>query len=162
MKIGVVSDTHLREANDYLRRISEKFFSDAEMVLHAGDLIDAAVLGAFKGKEIRAVRGNMDQDDALPEKLVIEVGGVRIGLIHGWGMPFGMEAKLLKQFENIDCLVYGHTHAAVNHVKGGVLLFNPGSPTDRVFAARNTVGILEVSSGSVTGRILEINRKEFF
>lgn len=161
MKIGVVSDTHLREANDYLRRISERFFSDAEMVLHAGDLINAAVLGAFKGKDVRAVRGNMDQDDSLPEKLVIEVGPVRIGLIHGWGMPFGIEAKLLKQFENIDCLVYGHTHAAANHVKDGVLLFNPGSPTDRMFAARNTVGILEVEGGSVAGRILEINRKEF-
>lgn len=161
MKIGVVSDTHLREANDYLRRISERFFSDAGMVLHAGDLINRAVLKAFDGKDVRAVRGNMDQDETLPEKLVIEVGGVRIGLIHGWGMPFGIEAKLLKQFENIDCLVYGHTHAAVSHVKNGVLLFNPGSPTDRMFAARNTVGILEVENGSVTGRIVEINRKEF-
>jgi len=161
VKIGVVSDTHLREANEYLRRISERFFSDAEMVLHAGDLVDTAVLGAFQGKDVRAVRGNMDQDDALPEKLIIEVEGTRIGLIHGWGMPFGLEAKLLRQFENIDCLVYGHTHSAANHVKGGILFFNPGSPTDRVFAARNTVGILEVVSGSVTGRILEINRKEF-
>lgn len=161
MKIGVVSDTHLRKANDYLRRISERFFSDADMVLHAGDLVDTAVLKAFEGKDVRAVRGNMDQDAALPEKLIIEVGGAKIGLIHGWGMPFGLEAKLLKKFENIDCLVYGHTHSAANHLNGGVLLFNPGSPTDRMFAARNTVGILEVSSGSVTGRILEINRKEF-
>jgi len=161
VKIGVVSDTHLRGANDYLRRISERFFSDAEMVIHAGDLVNPAVLKAFEGKDVRAVRGNMDQDDALPEKLIIEVEGARIGLIHGWGMPFGIEAKLLKQFENIDCLVYGHTHTAVSHVKDGVLLFNPGSPTDRMFAARNTVGVLEVSSGSVSGRILEISRKEF-
>ncbi len=131
------------------------------MVLHAGDLVDTAVLGAFEGKDIRAVRGNMDRDDVLPEKLIIEVEGARIGLIHGWGMPFGIEAKLLRQFDRIDCLVYGHTHSAANHVRDGVLCFNPGSPTDRVFAARNTVGILEVNSGSVTGRILEINRKEF-
>jgi putative phosphoesterase len=161
VKIGVVSDTHLREANDYLRRISEEFFSDAQMVLHAGDLVDTSVLKAFAGREVRAVRGNMDRDESLPERLIIEAGGVRIGLIHGWGMPFGIEAKLLKQFDNIDCLVYGHTHSAANHVKDGVLLFNPGSPTDRVFASRNTVGILEVGGGSVTGRILEINRKEF-
>lgn len=160
MKIGVVSDTHLREANNYLRRISEKFFSDVEMVLHAGDLVSSAVLGAFAGKDVRAVRGNMDQDDSLPEKLIIEAGGARIGLIHGWGMPFGLEAKLIRQFDDIDCLVYGHTHSAANHVKDGILFFNPGSPTDRMFASRNTVGILEVSSGSVTGRILEINRKE--
>jgi len=161
VKIGVISDTHLRQPNEYLRRISEKFFSEAEMVLHAGDLVDTAVLGAFEGKDVRAVRGNMDRDDVLPEKLIIEVEGARIGLIHGWGMPFGIEAKLLRQFDRIDCLVYGHTHSAANHVRGGVLCFNPGSPTDRVFAARNSVGILEVNSGSVTGRILEINRKEF-
>ncbi len=131
------------------------------MVLHAGDLVDTAVLGAFAGKDIRAVRGNMDRDDVLPEKLIIEVEGISIGLIHGWGMPFGIEAKLLGQFEGIDCLVYGHTHSAANHVKNGVLFFNPGSPTDRIFAARNTVGILEVNNGSVTGRIVDINRKEF-
>ena len=76
-------------------------------------------------------------------------------------MPFGIEAKLLMQFEDINCLVYGHTHSAANHVKKGVLFFNPGSPTDRVFAARNTVGLLEIDSGSVKGRLLEINRKEF-
>ncbi len=161
VKIGVVSDTHLRDANEYLRRISERFFSDAEMVIHAGDLVNTAVLKAFEGKDVRAVRGNMDQDATLPEKLIIEVEGARIGLIHGWGMPFGMEAKLLKQFDDINCLVYGHTHTAVSHAKDGVLFFNPGSPTDRMFAARNTVGILEVSSGAVSGRIVEINRKEF-
>lgn len=161
MKIGVISDTHLREENEYLRRISERFLSDADMVFHAGDLVDAAVLKVFKDKEVRAVRGNMDWDDTLPEKLIVEVSGVRIGLIHGWGTPFGIEDKLLRQFEDINCLVYGHTHCAANHVKDGVLLFNPGSPTDRLFAARNTVGILEIDNGSVTGRILEINRKEF-
>lgn len=161
MKIGVVSDTHLRQADDYLRRISAEFFSEAEMVLHAGDLVDVSVLQAFAGKEVRAVRGNMDRDESLPEKLIIEACGVRIGLIHGWGMPFGIEAKLRKQFDDIDCLVYGHTHSAANHVRDGILFFNPGSPTDRVFASRSTVGILEVGGGSVTGRIMEINRKEF-
>ena len=163
MKIGVVSDTHLREANEYLRRIGERFFSDAEMILHAGDLVDTAVLKAFKGKDVRAVRGNMDQGDALnslPEKLLIEVGGARIGLIHGWGTPRGIESRLLRQFEDIDCLVYGHTHSAANHVNNGVLFFNPGSPTDRLFAERNTAGILEVRGNSVAGRILEINRRE--
>lgn len=160
MKIAVVSDTHLREGTNYLRRVSERYFSDAQMVLHAGDLVSRKVLEAFEGKEVRAVRGNMDVDESLPEKLLIAVEGVRIGLIHGWGMPFGIEAKLLREFYRVDCLVYGHTHFACNHVKDGVLFFNPGSPTDRRFAPVNTVGLLEVRGGKISGRIEEINRKE--
>jgi len=161
VKIGVVSDTHLRESSDYLTRIAEKFFSDTEMILHAGDLVSVMVLESFGGREVRAVRGNMDADDSLPEKLLIEVEGIRIGLVHGWGMPWGLEEKLIRQFSGIDCLVYGHTHSACSHVRDGVLFFNPGSPTDRKFARRNTVGLLEIRDGKISGRIQEINRKEF-
>lgn len=161
MKIGVVADTHLREGNEYLRRISEKFFSDADIILHAGDLVSTKVLAAFGEKDIRAVRGNMDVDESLPEKLLLEIEGVKIGLIHGWGMPMGLEAKLLREFDEVDCLVYGHTHIACNHLRDGVLFFNPGSPTDRRFAPVNTIGLLEIRGKRIEGRIEEINRKEF-
>jgi putative phosphoesterase len=159
MKIGVISDTHLRHYDERLRGIVEEYFRDVEIILHAGDLVALEVLDVFAGKEVKAVYGNMDGDDIrnrLSEKMLIELGGFRIGLIHGWGMPFGLEKKLRKQFDQIDCLVYGHTHHASNRSKDGVLYFNPGSAMDKRFAKKNTIGILEIGD-TITGRIIDVS-----
>jgi putative phosphoesterase len=159
MKIGVISDTHLRHYDERLKGIVEEYFQDVEIILHAGDLVALEVLDVFAGKEVKAVYGNMDGDDIrnrLSEKMLIELGGFRIGLIHGWGMPFGLEKKLRKQFDQIDCLVYGHTHHACNRYKDGVLYFNPGSAMDKRFAKKNTIGILEIGD-KITGRIIDVS-----
>jgi uncharacterized protein len=159
MKIGVISDTHLRHYDERLRGIVEEYFRDVEIILHAGDLVALEVLDVFAGKEVKAVCGNMDGDDIrnrLSEKMLIELGGFRIGLIHGWGMPFGLEKKLRKQFDQIDCLVYGHTHHACNRSKDGVLYFNPGSAMDKRFAKKNTIGILDIGD-TITGRIIDVS-----
>ncbi len=158
LKIGVISDTHLLECTSELERLAGQYFTDTDMVLHAGDLVSSKVLKAFKGKDVRAVRGNMDTEKTLPERLIIEAEGVKIGLIHGWGMPFGIEEKLRGKFDRIDCLVYGHTHNPANRVRDGVLYFNPGSATDDRFGLLNTVGILEIKDGSIEGRILELRK----
>jgi len=159
MKIGVISDTHLKCCDDRLRRIVDTYFKDVELVIHAGDLISLEVLDAFAEKEVKAVSGNMDNEEArraLPDRLLVEVEGLKVGLIHGWGQPFGLEDKLRKKFDEIDCLVFGHTHRPCNKVKDGVLYFNPGSATDRLFTKLNTVGILEIGDG-VRGKIVEVS-----
>ncbi|GAI85943.1 unnamed protein product, partial [marine sediment metagenome] len=109
-------------------------------------------------KEVKAVYGNMDPPDVrklLSGKLLLELNSYKVGLIHGWGVPFGIEKKLRKEFDDIDCLVYGHTHKAVNMVRDNILFFNPGSATDRRFSKHNTIGILEVND-KITGKIIEI------
>ncbi|MGA3208355.1 MAG: metallophosphoesterase family protein [Syntrophales bacterium] len=158
MKIGVISDTHLTSCDERLVRLLKDYFRDADLILHAGDLVDIKVLDAFAGKEVKAVCGNMDLPSvrqSLPKKLVLELNNYKVGLIHGWGMPFGIEGKLLKEIGRVDCLVYGHTHRATNAVKDGILFFNPGSATDTRFAYRNTVGMLEIRDG-IRGEIIEL------
>jgi len=158
MKIGVISDTHLLHCDEILLRIVENHFKDVDIILHAGDLVSLDVLDAFRGKKVMAVCGNMDGAEvrkSLGEKMLIEAEGFRIGLIHGWGMPFGIEKKLRKQFDDIDCLVYGHTHHASINSKDGILYFNPGSATDRRFTKRNTVGILELGE-QIVGKIISL------
>ena len=159
VKIGVISDTHLTSCDERLTRLLKDHFRDADLILHAGDLVDIKVLDAFAGKEVKAVCGNMDLPSvrqSLPKKLVLELNNYKVGLIHGWGMPFGIEGKLLKEIGRVDCLVYGHTHRATNAVKDGILFFNPGSATDTRFASRNTVGMLEIGEG-IRGEIIELN-----
>ena len=146
MIIGVISDTHLTGPTSELEDLNRTVFSGVELILHAGDLVEVSVLQAFKGKEVIAVHGNMDSFDAkkaLPESRVIELGGYRIGLTHGWGAPTGMESKVNTVFDNVDIIVFGHTHRACSHVKDGILFFNPGAFAGRFTGiSKRTVGLL--------------------
>jgi uncharacterized protein len=158
VKIGVISDTHLPGYDDRLKKIVDEHFGDVDIVIHAGDLVDLRVLDIFAGKEVKAVRGNMDYPsvkEKLPEQLLFEIRGFKFGVIHGWGAPGGIEEKILAKTGGLDCIVYGHTHKPACHKKDGVLFFNPGSPTDKRFAAHRSVGILEIDK-EVSGRIINL------
>jgi predicted phosphodiesterase len=51
-------------------------------------------------------------------------------------------------FEDVDVIVYGHSHYSQNKVKKGVLFFNPGQ-------ARDSFGILTISK-EVRGEIIKL------
>jgi len=158
VKIGVISDTHLSGYDTRLARIVAHHFKDADLILHAGDLVDLRVLDIFGGIEVKAVSGNMDNmpvKDKLPEQLIFEIKGFKIGLIHGWGSPLGVEEKLLAKLGDVNCVVYGHTHKPANYKENGILFFNPGSAVDKRFADTRTIGILEIDK-EIKGRIISI------
>ena len=156
MKIGVMSDTHLQTATATLKRIVEDVFADTDMILHAGDLVGGPVLAYLESAGVTAVRGNMDYPEvvsALPTKRVIRAGEATIGLIHGFGAPRGLAAELRREFDQIDCLVFGHSHEPLNMTQGDELWFNPGA----VASNRQTVGLLTVEGRTVTGRIINVD-----
>jgi putative phosphoesterase len=94
----------------------------------------------------------------LPHKRILEVAGVRIGLIHGWGPPAGLVERLRREFAAtpVDCLVFGHSHTPLCRHEHGVLLFNPGSATDRRQMPYCSVGLLEIAGGTISGRIIAL------
>ncbi|MDF1591235.1 MAG: YfcE family phosphodiesterase [Desulfobacterales bacterium] len=159
MKIGVISDTHLSEPDERLYRLADHIFADADMILHAGDLVNLAVLKVFSDKKVISVRGNMDRQEVaakLPDKEIIAVGRFRIGLIHGWGSPRGIEDKIKGCFTDVNAIVYGHTHKAANHLKDGLLFFNPGAFSGTFLMGRNrSVGVLIVSD-TIEGAIIRL------
>ncbi|MBN1470986.1 MAG: metallophosphoesterase family protein [Syntrophaceae bacterium] len=158
VKIGVISDTHLDDYDEGMRRSIEDHFRDVDMILHAGDMVDLRVLKIFGEKEVKAVSGNMDNysiKQKYPDYLLFEINGFKILLIHGWGSPSGLEEKISAKFKNVDCVVYGHTHKPANHIKDNVLFFNPGSAVDRFFNSSQTIGILEIDK-DIKGRIIKI------
>jgi uncharacterized protein len=158
IKIGVISDTHLDDYDDKMRRSVAKYFNDVDMVLHAGDIVDLRVLKIFGGKEIKAVCGNMDNDsvrEKYPDRLLFEVKGFKFLLIHGWGSPVDIEERISAGFKDVNCIVYGHTHKPVNHKKGDVLFFNPGSAVERYVSSSRTIGILEIDK-DIKGRIINM------
>ena len=160
VKIGVISDTHLSEPDEALWNLSENLFADVEMVLHAGDLTRLSILDVFADREVVAVCGNMDSYE-VSEKLltreIIKVNGCRIGLIHGWGSPWGIENRIIDDFQEVDAIVYGHTHKAANDIKNGVLMFNPGAFSGSFLLKRNrSAGLLTVDNGRISGTIVNL------
>ncbi|MFC1590723.1 metallophosphoesterase family protein [Candidatus Omnitrophota bacterium] len=163
-KIVVISDTHIpRSASDLPKEVYDSI-KKADLVLHAGDFSEFQVLRNLERiKNTVAVYGNMDSAQLkgkLKPKEIICIGNIKIGLIHGGGPPSGLIEHVGREFKNVDAIVFGHAHSPTNLVRDGVLFFNPGSPTDRVFSAYNSYGILHVSESSVKGDIVRIERKE--
>lgn len=161
MKIGVISDTHISTPVEALCSLADDIFADVSMILHAGDLTRLSVLDAFPGKEVIAVAGNMDRYDvtnALPQKKVIDVCGYRIGLTHGWGSPKGIEERIISGFDNVQVIVYGHTHRVANHINQGILMFNPGAFSGTYpFGSNRSVGVLTINeTEGVSGTIINI------
>lgn len=156
-RIGVLSDTHLREADPGLAERIKAAWGPVDMIMHAGDITHLSVLDSLFPPQVIAVAGNMDPPPVratLPETRVVEVAGKRIGLTHGWGSPFGLAGRAASLFSRVDAVVFGHSHRAANVMKDGVLMFNPGSAGGSRMAAA-TVGLLTVDD-AITGRIIKL------
>jgi len=156
MKIGVISDTHLRDVDSQLIDIYEEYFSDMDMIIHAGDLVSLGVVDFLSQKPLHVVQGNMDSlniKERFPKKSIVEVSGFRLGLIHGWGSPFGMERRIRSEFSDVNVIIYGHTHRPAHHIDRGVVLFNPGTATGLSVGGSNSIGILDIGE-TVEGKII--------
>jgi len=158
--IVVLSDTHIPRVAGDMPAIVYDSIRDADLVLHAGDITEAPFFQNLgKLKKTVAVFGNMDSEElksTLNEKEIVSVGKFKIGLIHGTGSTQNLDETVRNHFKNVDVIVYGHSHAPVNFVKNKILFFNPGSPTDKVFAAYNSFGILTITEEAIEGKIIKI------
>jgi putative phosphoesterase len=129
-RIGILSDTHLGSPTPWFTNQAQQAFKNCSVILHAGDLTDVSILKVFKGKKIHAVHGNMcdaSSYHSLPTDKMISIDGYSIGLCHGAGNRHNIEERMWNLFPTADCIVYGHTHIAVNHVLAKTLFINPGS-----------------------------------
>lgn len=136
LRVLVLSDTHVpgraRDLPGAVWLAAER----ADLILHAGDVTAGWVLDALaRFAPVFAVRGNLDGDElVLPPARVVEVGAVRIGLVHGHEGPGRTTAeRALAAFRGgrVDAVVFGHSHLPhAERTAGGVWLVNPGSPTD--------------------------------
>lgn len=163
MRIGVISDTHIpRQAKEIPREVFEHF-KGVEMILHAGDLTNLNVVDELRQitPNVEAVIGNMDpaeNQDVLPVKKIINVSGIKIGLIHGWGPPWGIKNRLWDEFKDDapNVIIFGHTHQPEKITMHDTLFLNPGSPTDKMFASVNSIAILTIEDKRVDGEIIQL------
>ncbi len=159
MKIGVLSDTHISKEGHSLPGALLSQLQGVDLILHAGDLVVLSVLEHLAAiAPVEAVAGNMDDASVkrrLPRKKIIAAEQLRIGLIHGWGTPVGLAERILGQFnQDVEVIVFGHSHHPCQRQVGDTLLFNPGSAGRDFFSPIPTCGLLTVQGDRVTGEIL--------
>ena len=95
----------------------------------------------------------------------LELEGFKIGLTHAIPIPeiepyATLEKTMEREFDGpVDIIVYGDTHVEEIVWLKGVLLINPGSPTlpHNLTHLLGTVGILEITDGTVEAKILRID-----
>ena len=164
MRIIVISDTHLNDGISSLPKILIKEVKNSDLCIHAGDFISYRVFEELsKLVKTIGVAGNMDDErvnKALPQKTILNLEGKNIAITHGYGHPQGLINYVKQQFrqeqEKIDIFIFGHSHQPVDKIIGGKIFFNPGSPTDKVFAPYNSYGILEITPSGIKERIEKI------
>jgi len=159
--VAVIADTHMPRGSRRLPDACVEHLRAADLILHAGDVVAAAVLDelAALGPPVDAVHGNMDDETLrarLPETLVVELAGLRIGMTHDPGPRAGREARLAGRFPGCAAVVYGHTHEPDVARAGDVWILNPGSPTERRRAPSHTMLVVEVVGGRIAPELVPL------
>ncbi|GGO21699.1 phosphoesterase [Microbispora rosea subsp. aerata] len=150
----MLSDTHApRRWKSCPPAVAERL-READLILHAGDVCTADVLVELSAyAPVHAVLGNNDGPDVAAwgarETLELDLGGLRVAMIHDSGQAAGRTARMRRRFPRADLVVFGHSHIPMDVTGDGVRVFNPGSPTDRRRQPHGTIGILDVEDGAL-------------
>lgn len=155
LRVLIIADTHVpKRARDLPVRVWEEVAA-ADVVIHAGDWVEPALLDALEEKAARlvAVWGNNDGAELrsrLPEVARVELGGLRWGVVHETGARTRREERMRAAHPDLDVLVFGHSHIPWDSEHDGLRLLNPGSPTDRRREPSCTYLTCRVGGGDLT------------
>ena len=144
------------------RRLPVEHLVGADAILHAGDLMERAVLEELQalGPPVHAVQGNVDDrwlQERLPLQRTLEFAGVRIGMIHDAGPAKGRLTRLKRGFPDVDAVIFGHSHIPLHETDAdGFQIFNPGSPTDKRRQPHGTLGLARIEHRKITFDLLEL------
>lgn len=154
----VIADTHIPRRAKALPEALTPHFGRADLILHAGDLMDPAILDELAAHApVMAVRGNLDPPEArLPETLELDFGGAKVAVIHDSGQKRGRWNRMRRRFPEARVVVFGHSHIPWLEDENGLLLLNPGSPTDRRRQPEFTFAMLHAEGGGVRAEILTV------
>jgi putative phosphoesterase len=148
MKVGILSDTHIRKDRSLPRFVWETL-EGVDTILHAGDIVSDGVIEELSLiAPVVAVRGNCDWlVENLPDQIVMDLGGIKVGLTHGHlGKGGSTPERAYNTFKNeqVRLVVFGHSHIPYKDFHNGILLFNPGSTTERRGQPHFSLGMLEI------------------
>jgi uncharacterized protein len=161
MRLGVISDTHGH--SDYTRAaLGVLDEQQVDALIHCGDIGPPQIVGLFAGRPTHFVFGNTDQDLADLRMAIaelglnchehrgdVELGGRRIGFLHGDDAGAFMEMIASQQF---DLVCYGHTHQKELHQQGRTWVLNPGAVYR---ASPHTVAVVDLETMDIQHVVIE-------
>lgn len=157
MRIAVLSDTHLRGGQTLPKWVWEQC-EVADLIIHAGDVGCPSLLSDLgQIAPLEAVQGNCDGWELahLPHHKIITCGEIRIGVTHGaYGPGRSTPERALRTFDQdkVDLIIFGHSHIPYQEKQGEILLFNPGSPTDKRRQAQYSMGMIWIEGKIIKAR----------
>ncbi len=161
MKIVVLSDTHIKKGQSLFTHLPEDLVStikNSDIIIHAGDFDTLSCHNELSSlAKLEAVHGDTDSPELiklLPERKIIKVEGVRVGIIHKGQLTSENTDGLryLAKEMGVDVLVFGHFHHPIVQ-KTDVLLLSPGSATVPGIAEPSAIE-LEIVNKTVKGKII--------
>jgi len=145
-RVGLISDTH-----GHLDSRVHQALEGVDAIIHAGDVGGDAVLYELQtiARRLTAVRGNCDAGgDAwgLEPVARVTIEGVRFLVIHDIGHVASVP-------EDVDVIVFGHSHRPAVLRHGHALAINPGSASQRRSMPSRSVAIVHIADdGSIETR----------
>ena len=154
MTVLVLSDSH-GNVDNMIRAVERV---QPHRVLHLGDCQrDLAALQAqFPAIPMEGVPGNCDWGSCGQPERLMELGGVRIFMLHGHTRNVKsspMAAMYAAKEYGAQVLLFGHTHVPLVDNDGSLLTLNPGAVGDRL---RPTCGVLTIENGHADIRTLAL------
>ena len=161
-RIGVLSDTH-----GYLDPTVLEVFAGVDHIIHAGDVLDAAILEALQTvAQLTAVHGNVDDGKlatSLPRDASGDVDGVSFVVSH-------KRKRLMKRLGTgrlaagggrlPDLVVFGHDHIASATWVDGSLFLNPGTASSPDSEDDDpTVAVVETVASGLAVRFVPLARR---
>ena len=163
MRLAIVSDTHMPKGRRALPEACMARLAAADVILHAGDFIARSVYEELLaiGPPVHAVHGNVDTRelrDMLPETLELEFDGVRIAMVHDSGPAVGRMKRMQARFPRARLVIFGHSHLPLlEEAPDGLVMLNPGSPTERRRAPRHTMAQADIAGGGVACELVALD-----
>lgn len=166
MKIGIISDTHIKGNNEKLddfKNLLYKNLRDVDVIIHAGDYNTLETLNTIKEfKEFYGVYGNNDDDyikNILRESKVVSLNGYKIGITHGDGKYKTTIDRAYDKFKDsdVDIIIFGHSHMPLIKTKYNILFLNPGSLTSKRKEKYFSYIILEINEACISTNLRLFN-----
>ena len=151
LRIGIIGDTQGRFNVEALLERAAEVFAGVDEVWHAGDWQYPEILDGLAGiAPLTVVNGNAPDDPRYPERVLRQLEGIRVGMVHRAPRPGDEWVK------GMDICIHGHSHKWRDEVLDGVRFINVSTPTSAGFSRDRTCGVLVID-----GTAADLQRVEF-
>ena len=153
MKIAVFSDLH----GGSEEKMAAAFASYDYVVFLGDGLMKVRHFEYEYPEKFLFVRGNCDGYDETPLRRIVDLDGVRVMLTHGHEerVKYGLMTILgVAKQEEVQVVLFGHTHRPEVTEIDGILFVNPGSAAS-YYGSGGTCAELSIVRGNYSAQILK-------